>query len=325
MKNTDPVYGEIEINEPVLLALLQTPSLLRLQGVLQAGITALIGIRHPTTRFEHSLGVAWLVRCLGGSLEEQIAALLHDVSHTAFSHVIDFVFNAHQGQAVHEDKKEEFIEKSEIPKVLRQFGYDWHDFLNEQGFSLLEQPAPALCADRLDYFLRDSLTLNILTPQVIGETLEHLVVHDGRIAVDDIFVASRLGYAYIHADQASWANLREVGIYELTARAIRYALESGQLSDADLWTDDEQVWFKMHDSDDKELKSLLGLISSKTQFVWDELYPTFWVSPKVRSIDPDIVIDGKMVPLSQLDREFRRDRDNYLRSKVGSWPVRVIA
>ncbi len=32
-----------------------------------------------------------LVNRLGGSLEEQIAALLHDVSHTAFSHVIDYV------------------------------------------------------------------------------------------------------------------------------------------------------------------------------------------------------------------------------------------
>jgi HD superfamily phosphohydrolase len=32
-----------------------------------------------------------LVRRLGASLEEQIAALLHDVSHTAFSHVIDSV------------------------------------------------------------------------------------------------------------------------------------------------------------------------------------------------------------------------------------------
>ena len=34
-----------------------------------------------------------LIKKLGGSVEEQIAGLLHDVSHTAFSHVIDYVFD----------------------------------------------------------------------------------------------------------------------------------------------------------------------------------------------------------------------------------------
>lgn len=36
-----------------------------------------------------------LNRQLDASMEEQIVALLHDVSHTAFSHVIDYVFDDH--------------------------------------------------------------------------------------------------------------------------------------------------------------------------------------------------------------------------------------
>jgi len=103
MRYHDSVYGNIEISEPVILDLLETNALRRLAGVLQHGITGLIGVTQPTTRLEHSIGAMWLVRTLGGSLQEQIAALLHDVSHTAFSHVIDYVYQDHQGQSYHEE------------------------------------------------------------------------------------------------------------------------------------------------------------------------------------------------------------------------------
>lgn len=85
MDYQDDVYGTILIEEPVLLDLLESAALRRLRGVLQHGISALIGITQPVTRFEHSVGAMLLVRRLGGKLPEQIAALLHDVSHTAFT------------------------------------------------------------------------------------------------------------------------------------------------------------------------------------------------------------------------------------------------
>jgi len=50
-------------------------------------------------------------------------------------------------------------------------------------------------------------------------TLSHLVVASQRIIVDDLAAARWLADIYIAADDASWANFREVGLYELTARA----------------------------------------------------------------------------------------------------------
>jgi HD superfamily phosphohydrolase len=99
---TDPLYGPYLIDDPAVRALLETAAVRRLEGVLQHGITALIEITRPTTRLEHSMGVMVLVGNLGGSRMEQIAALLHDVSHTAFSHVIDYVFENHDGQNYHD-------------------------------------------------------------------------------------------------------------------------------------------------------------------------------------------------------------------------------
>ncbi len=320
----DQVYGTMAIEEPVLLALLETAALQRLNGVLQHGISALIGITSPITRLEHSLGAMILVRRLGASLAEQIAALLHDVSHTAFSHVIDYVVDGHDSQSYHDEKKEEYVIGTEIPAVLARFGYDWRDFIDEERYPLLEQPSPRLCADRLDYFLRDSGPLGLASSEEIAFALDSLVVAENRIASNNLQAAQWLGYTFIACDDASWANFREVGIYEVTAQAIRRGLAVGAITEADFWLTDEIAWAKLQAHPDLELQSLLGLVMAETGFVWDEDEPTFTVSTKLRAIDPDVVVNGELQPLSTLDPAFTQYRQDYLTRKQGKWPMRVI-
>jgi hypothetical protein len=324
----DPIYGAARIDEPVLLDLLHTAALHRLGGVLQHGITGLIGVTRATTRLEHSLGVMLLVRRLGGPLEEQIAALLHDVSHTAFSHVIDYVFGGHDSQSYHEDMKEEIVAASDLPAALARHGYDWRAFLHEEAFPLLEQPAPALCADRLDYFMRDSPDLGVATAAQIQAVLDALAVRAGRVVMTDLSVARWLAYTFIAADRASWANFREVGLYELTARAIKTGLQTGVISDADIWTTDAALWAKLCAGPDPALRSQIELISPHTQFVWDDAAPTFRVSTKLRTVDPDVLMkiegEDRCLPLSALDADFARYRAEYLADKSGLWPMRVV-
>jgi HD superfamily phosphohydrolase len=320
----DPLYGSQDIREPVLLALLDTRAMQRLAGVLQHGVTALLGITQPTSRLEHSVGVMLLARQMGAGLDEQIAALLHDVSHTAFSHVIDYVFNDHQRQGYHERMKAPFLERSDVPHVLSAFGFDWRAFLNEKSYSLLEQPAPALCADRLDYFLRDSLGLGLASAIEVAQALGHLVVYQGRIVVDDLDAARWMARTYLAADDASWANFREVGLYELTARAIRIALNLGVLTEVDLWGSDLQAWQRMQAASQPELRAALAPISTHTRFVWDDNTPSFWVSTKLRTIDPPVLLDGGPRPLSLLDSDYARLQADYLKRKSGNWPVRVV-
>lgn len=325
MEYRDVVYGSQTIDEPVLLALMDASTLRRLRGVLQHGITALIGITRPVTRFEHSVGVMLLARRLGASLPEQIAALLHDVSHTAFSHVIDYVFQGHNSQSYHDDVKDAYIATTELPDLLAEYGFNWRDFLDDESFTLLEQPAPRLCADRLDYFLRDSLDLDLASPAEVQRALDHLVVHDERIVTDDVQAARWLADTYLAADDASWANFREVGLYELAARAIRRALEIGVIGREDLWQTDRVLWQTLHDAPDPALQRRLALVSPETRFEWDEESPTFRVSTKLRTLDPDVLLpSGEVRPLSRLDADYARRRRQYLRRKEGKWPVRVV-
>ncbi len=324
VKIKDKVYGPVQITSPVLVDLMNSKAMRRLQGIMQHGISALIGITQPVTRFDHSVGVMLLTCRLGASLEEQIAGLLHDVSHTAFSHVIDYVYDNHDGQSFHDEQKEAYISQTDLPSILERHGYYWYMFLDEENFPLLEQESPRLCADRLDYFLRDAQELGLAQQSDIDFVLQHLVVVNGRIAVDNLQAAQWLGYKFMAADDASWANFREVGLYELTARAIKRGLSVGAIDESDIWGIDQPLWENLHTNPDIVLHNWLNLIEPATQFVWDEERPTFQISTKIRTIDPDVTVDGALIPLSELDPEFASTRTDYLLRKSGKWPMRVL-
>jgi uncharacterized protein len=320
----DVIYGPEVIDEVALVELISSSAVQRLKGVLQHGISGLISLTAPISRFDHSMGVMILVRRLGGSLEEQIAALLHDVSHTAFSHVIDYVFDGHDSQSYHDEVKEEYVAGTDLPAILAAHGFNWRDFIHESRYPLLEQPAPALCADRLDYFLRDSQELGLATAGEVADAIRHLTVADGRIAVDDLTAARWLALTYLAADEASWANFQEVGLYELAAQAIRRGLATGVLAESDIWGTDAAAWAKLQSADDPDLRQLTSLVRPQTRFVWDEKRPDFRVSTKLRTIDPDVLLDGRLRPLSLLDADYAQRRATYLHSKRGKWPMRIV-
>lgn len=324
MHYQDAIYGSANITEAVLVDLMESEAMQRLKAIYQHGITALLGITAPFSRFDHSVGAMLLVRRMGATLEEQIAALLHDVSHTAFSHVIDFVFDDHVAQSYHEEKKEVFIAQSDLPERLAHHGMDWRDFLDEQPFQLLEQPSPALCADRLDYLLRDLEFLGLATSGEIQAAIQALTVREGRIVVDSPDIARWLAYTFIAADRASWSNFREVGLYQVAAEAIRQALQAGFVSEVDLWGTDAELWDKLQAADHPALRQAIKLLSPGTRFTWADKAPSFTVTTKVRSIDPHVVCRDTLTPLSEIDVDFRNYRDRYISEKQGPWPMGIL-
>lgn len=177
----DFLYGKMEF-PPVIAELLETDALKRLAGVHQSGAIFLVNPDICHSRLEHAIGVMMLIKKLNGSELEQIMGLIHDVSHTAFSHVSDYVFDQ-KGEDFHEQIFDEVIANSTIPAVLIKYGYDINQ-LNSGIFDILEQPLPALCADRLDYTLRDAVYGGIISRQRAREFLTTVVLKDGKIAVN---------------------------------------------------------------------------------------------------------------------------------------------
>ncbi|MCJ7816723.1 MAG: HD domain-containing protein, partial [Candidatus Aenigmarchaeota archaeon] len=164
MKFTDPAYGQLEISEPALLEVIMASPVQRLKGLNQYGSWQFILPKLKTTRFEHSLGVCFLLKRLDASLEEQMAGLIHDISHTAFSHVVDYLYRQEDTQEHHETLFQQVFMNSQIPKIAQKNGIKPEIFLEKENFSLLERPIPDLCADRVDYFFRDSVLLGVCKP-----------------------------------------------------------------------------------------------------------------------------------------------------------------
>ncbi|XP_050959764.1 uncharacterized protein LOC127161159 [Labeo rohita] len=102
----DPIHGHIELH-PLLVKMIDTPQFQRLRFIKQLGTKYLVYPGATHTRFEHSLGVAYLAGCLLKTLHEnqpelnitkqdflcvQVAALCHDMGHGPFSHLFDGMF-----------------------------------------------------------------------------------------------------------------------------------------------------------------------------------------------------------------------------------------
>ena len=323
---TDILYGTVTITNPVLLTLIRDASFQRLRGIHQHGITPIINVNKvqpPVCRFEHSIGAMLLVRSLAPhDMAQQCAALLHDISHTVLSHVTDYAF----GYIIHEVEKEEYVETTAIPRILGQFRYDWKFIISEEpgAWTLLEQPAPLLCADRLDYGLRDMVAFDVLTPQIVKAIVQQFVVYDGRIMCSDVILARYLARGYMKCDMLAWANPHHSGLYKFAGDAIRLALAHGVIQKDELWVGtDAEFWGKIVNCGIKE-------IDEKTRYVNDHTTYTMVSSVndgelvleltlKLRTLDPEVLLsqDGgvKVQRLTVLDTEYAKEKQDYINSK----------
>src|SRR4051794_33593470 len=181
---TDALWGPVELGEPVLAELVRSAPVQRLRGINQAGAGFyLFPEQRRSTRFEHSIGVMGLLSLLGAPLEERVAGLLHDVPHTAFSHTADVVF-PNDERNYHERFHEAVIMQSGVPGILQRHGVPLRAALEPALYPYLEQPLPDLCADRVDYALRDALALGKITPDQALEFVGHIVRGSAPLVVD---------------------------------------------------------------------------------------------------------------------------------------------
>jgi len=301
---TDKIYGREEITEPVLIELIQSKPLQRLKGVNQAG-SQLVQPHRKYSRFDHCLGVMILLKRFQAPLEEQIAGLLHDVSHPAFSHVVDFAFGEGETQTFHEKFAEKIVFNSEIPKILEINGINASRVVNPENFPLLEQPLPALCADRIDYFIKESTQDFGLYPEVT-QFLDHIKVHKNQFVFDNQRLAKRFALMFMKECSKVWTAPKTLAIFVLLAETIKRGLEIGVLTQKDLFGTDHFVYQKLKKSSDRLIKENLALLNPNLSVKTVTTGGDFHSKGKVRYVDPKILTNGHLAKLSDLDRGFSK-------------------
>jgi hypothetical protein len=324
MKFSDPAYGKFELKHSALEDVIRTGVLQRLKGINQYGTFQFIIPSLKTSRFEHSLGTCYLLSRLGASLEEQIAGLAHDISHTAFSHVTDYVYGQEEAQKGHDALYEKAMMASEIPAVLKKYGMKPRSLLEMGKFQLLERELPDLCADRLDYFFRDSVLLGICSPAQVGTFLKYLTKEENEIMVVDSMVARKMALGYMECAKKLWASPTQAASYRIMADAIKHAMAARVVSKEDLFLTDQDVYRKMRGSRNPEVTSRLDMMNPTFFAVHSPQKYDFFVKAKPRCIDPKVLHAGTVSRLSELDPEYKSRMDQFVARVSQGYCVKVF-
>ncbi|MGH9946963.1 MAG: HD domain-containing protein [Pyrinomonadaceae bacterium] len=227
----------------------------RLRRIRQLGLAhfAYQGAEH--SRFTHSLGVYHLATRILDRLASKyaisdedrtavrIAALVHDVGHGPFSHVVESILNFH-----HEEFSVEAVlsDATEIGRTINAYSTDLSagvaDIIRGKFHrsALGQLVSSQLDVDRMDYLLRDSLMTGvkygIFDLEWIIKSLE--IDEKG----DRLYVSAPGIYAVEDYLQARYYMYRQV-YFHRTLRSAEAVLDSLLRRALELFRDGKPVWF----------------------------------------------------------------------------------
>ncbi len=216
----DPVHKTILLDEFEQM-LVNTKHVQRLRNIQQLGLvdTVYPGANH--TRFEHSIGTMHMASVIGHSLDLEpddirkvrVAGLLHDVGHSAFSHVVEGVLkrnpllqpNINGTRLIKHEAFTKDIITGSLPEdnyiaryVEKEFGTDPFEFFGEiakiaTGDTSLKKPylaqiiADDVDADRIDFLLRDSYHTGVSFGMIdVDQIVRSLVIRNGNIVLGSL-------------------------------------------------------------------------------------------------------------------------------------------
>jgi HD superfamily phosphohydrolase len=255
----DPVHNIIRLRTDsdegkLMMRLIDAPEFQRLRRIKQLGLGLFTYQGAEHSRFTHSLGAFHLMTRVLDQLGERYqiasedrtsaraAALLHDVGHGSFSHVMEKVMGFH-----HESWTVQVVmsDTTEVGQLLKSYAPSLPQKVAQiiegsfQPAALAQLVSSQLDVDRMDYLLRDSL----MTGAKYGiYDLEWII---NALAIDEtndrIYVSARGLYAVEEYLQARYYMFRQV-YFHRTLRSAEAVLRSILRRALDLFESGKNVW-----------------------------------------------------------------------------------
>lgn len=250
----------------LLIRLIDTKEFQRLRRVRQLGLAHFAYQAAEHSRFTHSLGALHLATRILAKLNlknkitdeailaVQCAALLHDIGHGAFSHVLESILDFH-----HENFTIEAVlsDETEIGQTLKNFSKELPENVADiirgtfKPMALAQLVSSQLDVDRMDYLLRDSLMTGakygIYDLEWIIKSLE---IDEEN---DRLYVSARGIYAVEDYLQARYYMFRQV-YFHRTLRSAEGVLKSLFRRALKVFREGNFVWFAEKTAFEKILK-----------------------------------------------------------------------
>ena len=238
----------------LLVRLVDTAEFQRLRRIRQLGLAHFAYQAAEHSRFTHSLGALHLATRILAKLDlkykisgeaktaVQVAALLHDIGHGAFSHVLETILDFH-----HENFTIEAVtsDETEVGQMLREYSSELPENVADiirgtfRPIALAQLVSSQLDVDRMDYLLRDSLMTGakygIYDLEWIIKSLE---IDEEN---DRLYVSARGIYAVEDYLQARYYMFRQV-YFHRTLRSAENILRSLFRRALYLFQNNKQVW-----------------------------------------------------------------------------------
>lgn len=250
----------------MLVRLIDTAEFQRLRRVRQLGLAHFAYQAAEHSRFTHSLGALHLATRILAKLElnrkisaenkiaVRAAALLHDIGHGAFSHVIEPILGFHHEQFTIEAV---LSRETEVGRVLREFSAELPEKIaaiirgDFRPMALAQLVSSQLDVDRMDYLLRDSL----MTGAKYGVYDLEWIIKSLEIDEenDRLYVSARGIYAVEDYLQARYYMFRQV-YFHRTLRSAEAVLHSLLRRALETFKSGKDVWFDQNTPFEKILK-----------------------------------------------------------------------
>jgi len=324
----DPLYGYIRLKDSEK-NIIDATSVQRLRRIKQLSGAEYVYPAANHTRFEHSLGALYLAGTLASSLpvrlkpedikKLRVAALLHDVGHSSFSHVFEPGIIQALGKT-HEDLGTWIITKSDLSDILRREGIDPHEMGRLAIGMLKDSDKPfmnqvirsSVDVDKMDFIVRDSYhtgagygTVDIFRLIYTMDVLDgDLAVNSTAISTLETFLLARLESfrtIYFHrASRAAQIMLQEalrLAEPELKLLAFRTPEEYLALDDYSVWSKLKSCTKSRPIIENLENRRLIKCCYEKTFFAKDELLSSVFTNDAVRNnMEQEIARKAKVDP-----------------------------
>lgn len=309
----ETLYGKA-LAEPVIVQLLETKAMQRIRDIDQSGALVYFGYVPRYTRYEHSVGVWSLLKKVNRPIAEQVAGLLHDVSHTVFSHTGDYLFQqGEEGHAYQDSIHLWFLEKMKIQDVLKPFQLTLEEVEPDNGHNIaLEQNLPHLCADRIEYNLKTGLLFKKISQEEFNAIRDDLHFENGRWFFTNAALAKKFASLSLDFTQSLWGAPWNDVFNHYIVEMLQEGLKTGLISQEQIhFGTDKQVIDLLRQSNSPYIQKRLKACAEvhKTFKVvqddttpYDKLFKT-----KFRGVDPLVKTKEGFQPLTAIDAAFKHE------------------